>query len=111
MIRVERSEELADDGAEDALLESLDSQPGAWLGCDVEADGLFKRASMGCVSPALGFFLDGNRLRVLAFTPVGHALLAHVSPLGAFAACPGGLVARFADATKEPHPVIEVLRA
>ena len=81
------------------------------MGCDVEAEGLYRRESMGCVDPALGFYLDGNQLRVLAFTPTGHALLAHVRGLAAFEACPGGLAARFPAENPGTHPVIGILRA
>lgn len=111
MIRVEKSVADAEPCAADDLLSSLDDRPGVWLGCDVEAEGLYRRESMGCVGPALGFFLDGAELRVLAFTPAGHALLEHLGPLAEFVPCEGGLVARFGGARQSPHPVIGVLRA
>ena len=69
MIRVERSETPASPDATEAFIAKLDTQPGVWLGCDVEAEGLYERQSMGCADPSLGFFLDGNELRVLALTP------------------------------------------
>src|SRR5471032_3224338 len=89
MIQVERSESPASPDATEAFLANLDTQPGAWLGCDVEAEGLYERQSMGCADPSLGFFLDGNELKVLALTPVGHALLEHVRSLAAFRHGPG----------------------
>jgi anthranilate/para-aminobenzoate synthase component I len=106
MIAVERSEREATAEAPQTFLASLDTQPGAWLGCDVEAEGLFAREGTGCADPALGFFLDGNELRVLAFTPIGHALLQHVRRLASFEACKGGLRSRFG--TNES--VVDVLR-
>ena len=111
MIRVERSEAPAGPDSTHAFLASLDTGYGAWLGCDVAAEGLYERKSMGCADPSLGFFLDGNELRVLALTPVGHALLDHVRPLAAFRQEAGALVIRFADADTAPHPVVGVLRA
>ena len=110
MIRVERSIVDALPGASDELLGALDARSGAWLGCDVQAEGLYRRESIGCVDPALGFYLDGSELRVLAFTPVGHALLDHLRNLSAFESCAGGLAVRFPESTGRPHPVIDVLR-
>lgn len=110
MIRVERSVAVATPDAVENLLESLDTRHGVWLGCDVEAEGLYRRESMGCIDPALGFFLDGTELRILALTPLGHALLEHVRPLAAFAPCPGGLVAKFAGTGSGPHPCVGILR-
>ncbi len=110
MIRVERSIVDAEEGASEKLFEALDTGMGAWLGCDVQAEGLYRRGSMGCVDPALGFFLDGNELRVLAFTPVGRALLDKARSLARFELCDGGLAVRFPDSIGHPHPVIDVLR-
>ncbi len=110
MIRVERSIVDALPGASDELLGALDTRLGAWLGCDVQAEGLYRRESMGCVDPALGFYLEGNELRVLAFTQVGHALLDHVRNLAAFDSCEGGLAVRFPESTARPHPAINLLR-
>ncbi len=110
MIRVERVEAPAAPGATDAFLASLDSGYGAWLGCDVVAEGLYERKSMGCADPSLGFFLDGNELRVLALSPAGHALLGHVRQLGAFREEPGALLLRFARSDVSPHPVVGVMR-
>ena len=111
MIRVERTERDVLAGGVEALLEALDSRLGTWLGCDVEAEGLYQRESMGCVDPAVGFFLDGNLLTVRSFSPVGHALLEKIRPLAVFEPAPGGLVIRFAETKSVPHPVIGVLRA
>ncbi len=110
MIRVVRSVVRAEQDASARLLEALDARHGAWLGCDVEAESLYRRESMGCVDPALGLFLDGGDLRILAFTATGHALLEHLRPLARFKDCPGGLVARFEAGDAGPHPAIEVLR-
>ncbi len=110
MIRVERAETPADPDAVPSLLAGLDSRQGAWLGCDVSAEGLYRKESMGCIDPAVGFYLDGSELRVLAFTALGRALLAMIQPWAGFAPCEGGLVARFADGNPGPHPVLALLR-
>ena len=111
LIRVERSEVLASADATDAFLAGLDTRHGAWLGCDVAAEGLYERQSMGCADPSLGFYLDGNQLKVLALSPVGHALLEHVRPLAAFEQNAGVLITRFPGTGLSPHPVIQLLRA
>lgn len=111
MIAVERFESDAPPGAVEKLLGSLDTSHGAWLGCDVEAEGLYRRESMGCMNPALGFSLEGNVLKVLALSPVGHALLEHVRPLAAFAHSEGELTARFPHEDAKPHPVVAILRS
>ncbi|MBC7803452.1 MAG: chorismate-binding protein [Candidatus Parcubacteria bacterium] len=59
----------------DGLLTSLDTRPGAWLGCDVASDGLFRRESMACAVAALRFCLDGVTLTATALTPCGAGLL------------------------------------
>ena len=110
MIRVERSEAQAAPGAAETFLATLDTQHGAWLGCDVHAEGLYERRSMGCAEPSLGFFLDGNELKVLALAPVGHALLELVRPLAAFEPAQGALVIRFEGTESPPHPVVPLLR-
>jgi anthranilate synthase len=111
MIRVERSEAPAPPGAAEVFLATLDTQHGAWLGCDVEAEGLYERRSMGCADPSLSFFLDGNELRVFALSPVGHALMEHVRPLATFEQLQGALVVRFEATQSSPHPVVRLLRA
>ena len=110
MIRVERSARDAGPDAVGNLLKALDTRQGAWLGCDVEAENLYRRESMGCVDPALGFYLDGAEFRVLAWTPIGHALLEHVRVLAEFAPCPGGLVIRFPPTAAGPHPSVGVMK-
>ena len=93
------------------LLASLDTLPGAWLGCDVQSEGLYRRESMGCSAPALGFQLDGSELRVLALSQTGATLLEHIRPLAAFEVIEGGLAVTFPAADAHPHPVIGLLRS
>jgi len=111
MIRVERLESPALGGDTDAFLASLDTQQGAWLGCDVEAEGLYERKSMGCANPSLGFYLDGNRLRVVPLSQVGQELLDHVRTLAAFDEESGTLSIGFPDTVELPHPAVGILRA
>jgi anthranilate synthase len=110
-IAVERLESEAGAGAVDELLGALDREHGAWLGCDVAEEGLYRRESMGCVRPALGFSVEGGMLRVLAFSPAGHALLDHVQTLAAFDRTEGELTGRFAGGNTAPNAVVTVLRA
>ena len=62
----------------DALLQALDERPGLWMGCDVAAEGLYRRESIACAVPAVRFALEGNSLRATALTGAGGALLAVV---------------------------------
>lgn len=75
MIAVVRSEAPASPAEVDALLARLDEQPGLWMGCDVAADGLYRKASVACAVPALRFALEGATLTVTALTGAGGALL------------------------------------
>lgn len=111
MIRVECERSPAPAAAVSEMISSLDVHAGAWLGCDVEAEGLYQRASMGCAKPALRFQLDGYELRVLALTPIGAALVERVRPLAQFNSVAGGLSARFPGPSQGVHPVVGVLRA
>ncbi len=110
MIRVLRTETEAASGSVAVLLASLDEQPGAWLGCDVQAEGLYRRESMGCNAPALGFQLDGRELRVQPYSATGVALLERLRTLAAFEVEGSGLVVRFPGADGAPSPVVALLR-
>lgn len=105
-----RRERPADAGAVNALLETLDRAPGAWLGCDVEADGLFVRASMGLSAPALAFVLDGPLLQVRALSALGRRLLPHVARLAAFEVGVDVLRANLPGGDGTTHTVLGVLR-
>lgn len=106
MIHVQRVETLASAGDVDALLASLNAQPGVWMGSDVQSDGLFRKESMACAVPELRFCLDGMRLMVTPMSTAGTDMLAVVRPLAAFAETHGGLVA-VVDSGKA---VVNVLR-
>ena len=107
LIAVERRARPAGEAEVRSLIDALDERPGAWLGCDVAAEGLYAKHSIGCVDPALGFYLDGATLKVLAFNETGARLLPAVRQLGAFEALPGGLRARFQG---QSHLVVQLLR-
>lgn len=111
MIRVERVSSEAPAGSVEAFIAGLDERPGAWLGCDVEAEGLYEVGSSGCENPSLGFFLDGRVLTIQALTAVGQALFGYLRPLAGFTEAPGELSIRFADEGRVPHPVLSLLRA
>lgn len=83
-IIVERDEAPAPLDAVGRLLESLDAQPGAWLGCDVASEGLFRKESVACARPALRFALCGRELTVTVMSSSGAALLEAVRSLAKF---------------------------
>lgn len=73
---------IAADEAE-AALESLEAQPGIWMGCDVAAEGLYRRESVACTRAALRFCLDGSHLAVTPLSEAGAALLRALGPFPA----------------------------
>jgi anthranilate/para-aminobenzoate synthase component I len=110
MIAVERTVRSAEPAAAERLLEAMDAAPGAWLGCDVAAEGLFERRAYACVDPPLSFYLDGATLRIVARTALGRALAEIARPLAAFVEREGRLEAELVDAAARPHPVVTLLR-
>ncbi len=98
--------------AADEALASIDANGGVWLGCDVQAPGLFRRAAKAAIDPLLAFYLDGRVLRVVPHGDVGRALAARLQShaLAGFTAVQGRLERRFEPAASGPHPVIGVLR-
>lgn len=109
-IRVERSESPASVGDARMMIERLEREPGAWLGCDVSVEGLYRREAIACADPALAFYLDGNTLRIVPRTPTGHAIAASIEPLHAFERREGRLEIGFGNSASVPHPVIAFLR-
>ncbi|MGQ0509480.1 MAG: chorismate-binding protein [Betaproteobacteria bacterium] len=75
MIGVRSKETLLDAAAADAAPGSLESDLGVWMGCDVVAEGLYRRESIACTRAALRLCLDGRRLAVTPLTDTGAALL------------------------------------
>jgi len=75
MVEVSRVERAAAPADVDALIGRLQECPGLWMGCDVEAEGLYRRGSMACAVPALRFCLDGATLTVTPMTGTGAGLL------------------------------------
>jgi len=63
-----------------AALESLEARPGIWMGCDVVAEGLYRKESIACTRAALRFCLDGARLAVTPLSDAGAALLKALGP-------------------------------
>lgn len=110
MIRVDRIETpaTADDAGE--LVTRLDNEPGAWLGCDVSVEGLYRREAIACVDPALAFYLDGNILRIIPRTSIGQALAVRLRDLAPFEWREGRLEVSFGAQAVEPHPAIGLLR-
>ena len=109
-IRVERSETPASADDAHAMIARLESACGAWIGCDVSAEGLYRREAIACADPALAFYLDGSTLRIVPRTPAGHAIAASIGHLHAFERREGRLEIAFGHAPCAPHPVIGFLR-
>ena len=106
MIAVQRTETAAAAGDVEGVLASLGRQAGAWMGCDVSAQGLFRKESIACAVPALRFCLDGGILTVTAMSAGGGALLGVVRPLARFRGDGGSLEAHLPSGAA----VIELLR-
>ena len=109
-IRVERSESPASASDAQAVIDRLESSPGAWLGCDVSVEGLYRREATACADTALAFYLDGNTLRIVPRTPTGHAIAGLIDRLLAFEQREGRLEIDFGNSGSAPHPVIGFLR-
>lgn len=80
MIGVRRTDTVIAPAAAEAALEALASQPGIWMGCDVTAEGLYRKESISCARTALRLCLDGNRLAVTPLSDAGAALLKALGP-------------------------------
>jgi anthranilate synthase len=93
MIDVERRESAATAGDADAFLQALEHKPGIWMGCDVQAEGLFRKESMVCAEAALRIALIGRQLIVTPMSEAGAGLLPEVARLGTFLGEAGGLLA------------------
>ncbi|MEO7854996.1 MAG: chorismate-binding protein [Rubrivivax sp.] len=112
-LAVQVSERAAGAVAAERALAEIDAGGGVWLGCDVQAPGLFRIEAKAAVEPLLAFYLDGCVMRVVPHGDVGRALAARLHPtaLAGFQSVQGRLERRFAPGTGRPHPVIEVLRS
>jgi len=95
VIRVERTVTPAAPGDVDTLLGRLDAEPGLWMGCDVESEGLFRRHSSACAQPAVRFCLEGPRLLVTPLTRDGGRLVAVLRPFAKFAQRGDGMSCEF----------------
>lgn len=98
----------------EAALEALAAKPGIWMGCDVVAEGLYRRESVSCTCAALRLCLDGNRLAVNPLSTAGAALLKALGPFpgrvesGAQVA---GILKRFLAAFGQPSPELALYGA
>ena len=110
MIAIERIERPATVADAQAAIAAIEHGPGVWLGCDVAAPGLFRREAMAALDPLLGFYLDGNRLRVLPHGDTGRALAETLLALAPFERVQDRLEIGFAPSNESPHPALGVLR-
>lgn len=110
LIAVRCRESAAAAGDADAALAQIDREGGVWLGCDVQAPGLYAREAKVAVDTLLSFQLDGRRLRVLPHGGIGRALAQRLRPLAAFEDVDGRLECDFDDVATSPHPVVGLLR-
>ena len=117
MIEIRCTSRAATAADVDDALAAIDQRPGAWLGCDVDAPGLFRRQARAALDPLLAFYLDGAVLRVVPQGGQGQALAGRLPALAEGAevmAVDGRLDLRWpasacrADAV---HPVVTLLRA
>ncbi len=109
-IHVERRVMPAEPGAAANLLARLDLLPGAWIGCDIDAEGMLHQHAFACVEPPLAFYLDGNRLRIVPGNALGVALAAAIAPLASFTSVQGRLELAFEPVDCAPHPLVSLLR-
>lgn len=80
MIGVRSAETVIPAAEAEAALEALAARPGIWMGCDVAADGLYRKESISCTRAALRLCLDGNQLAVHPLSEAGVALLKALEP-------------------------------
>ena len=111
MIAVECVESAV--GEEDlrCALAALDREPGVWLGCDVDAPGLFRREAKVALDAWLCLYLDGCVLRIVPQGDMGRALAERLARLAEFQNVQGRLELRFGSAPGQPHPLIALLRS
>jgi len=114
LIDVRSSESVIPAAEAEAALEALAAKPGIWIGCDVAADGLYRKESISCTRAALRLCLDGNRLAVNPLSDAGAALL---KALGPFPGCiesgaqVAGVLKRFLAAFGQPSPELALYGA
>lgn len=117
MIEVRCTSRPATPADVDAALAAIDQGPGAWLGCDVEAPGLFSRQAHAALDPLLACYLDGAVLRLVPHGGMGLALARRLVALAEGAevmAVDGRLDLRWPASACRPdavHPVVTLLRA
>ena len=80
MVGVRREQTALQAGEAQSALEALAARPGVWMGCDVAAEGLYRKESIGCTRAALRLCLDGNRLEVTPLSDAGAALAKALGP-------------------------------
>lgn len=106
MIAVERRGGAAGAAELDAALAAMKDEPGVWMGCDVQADGLFRKESTACSVPALRFALQGAELLVAPMGPAGAGLIPWLGSLARFEASGGVLKLR----VSQGKAVLDILR-
>jgi anthranilate synthase len=80
VIGVRRTERTLQAADAQAALEGLEGNPGIWMGCDVESDGLYVKESISCTRAALRLCLDGSRLAVTPLSDAGAGILEALGP-------------------------------
>jgi len=94
-IATTRTVEAADHADVDALIDRLDTVPGAFLGCDVSIDGMFRREGWAMTDPPLQFVIIGSELLIRPRNGLGAALARHVPAQGSVLERLRGFLAHF----------------
>lgn len=98
----------------EAALAALADKPGIWMGCDVAADGLYRKESISCARAALRLCLDGSRLGVTPLSEAGAALFEALGPFPgrvASGAEVAGILKRLLAAFGPPSPELALYGA
>lgn len=111
MIIVESRQEPADEPSFGAAIACLQHEPGAYVGCEVALDGLYRREGSVFVDCVLRVEIRGATIRVDPLDRTGAAVLAKLAPALGLAPAGDGAVRRLAASPEAPGDAIRWLRA
>jgi anthranilate/para-aminobenzoate synthase component I len=111
MITVSSHQETVDESALDAAIARLQHEPGAWVGCEVALDPLFRREGSVFVDCVLRVEIRGRTVRADPLDRTGAALLARLAPALGLAPAGDGAERTLAATAEAPGEAIRWLRA